>query len=277
VAVLSESLSTRVKDSFEGLLTKKLLKTLIIVIISLTAFVLVWWGLSIWANTEYLPDPGEVYTAFINSYSQLDPGLNTTMWQNIWASLQRFVWGFLLAFVVAVPLGLLMGSSRLVETFSRPIVEVFRPIPPIAWVPILILLFGYIMGPIITIFIGVFFPILSSVIFGVRSVDPVLIDAAKTQGAKRWHVFSKVIMPFTVPFIMTGIRIGMGIGWMCIVAAEIIGGQGGGVGFYISYQSDIGRYAYAYAGMATLAILGLLTTSLSGYIENRVNKRMGMK
>ncbi|MEI6797240.1 MAG: ABC transporter permease [Methanomassiliicoccales archaeon] len=274
---MSESLSTRVKDSFEGLLTKKLLKTLIIVIISLTAFVLVWWGLSIWANTEYLPDPGEVYTAFINSYSQLDPGLNTTMWQNIWASLQRFVWGFLLAFVVAVPLGLLMGSSRLVETFSRPIVEVFRPIPPIAWVPILILLFGYIMGPIITIFIGVFFPILSSVIFGVRSVDPVLIDAAKTQGAKRWHVFSKVIMPFTVPFIMTGIRIGMGIGWMCIVAAEIIGGQGGGVGFYISYQSDIGRYAYAYAGMATLAILGLLTTSLSGYIENRVNKRMGMK
>ena len=277
MAVLSESLSTRVKDSFEGLLTKKLLKTLIIVIISLTAFVLVWWGLSIWANTEYLPDPGEVYTAFIKSYSQLDPGLNTTMWQNIWASLQRFVWGFLLAFVVAVPLGLLMGSSRLVETFSRPIVEVFRPIPPIAWVPILILLFGYIMGPIITIFIGVFFPILSSVIFGVRSVDPVLIDAAKTQGAKRWHVFSKVIMPFTVPFIMTGIRIGMGIGWMCIVAAEIIGGQGGGVGFYISYQSDIGRYAYAYAGMATLAILGLLTTSLSGYIENRVNKRMGMK
>jgi NitT/TauT family transport system permease protein len=277
VAVLSESLSTRVKESFEGLLTKKVLKTLIIVIISLTSFVLVWWGLSIWADTEYLPDPGEVYTAFINSYSQLDPGLNTTMWQNIWASLQRFLWGFALAFVVAVPLGLLMGSSRLVETFSRPIVEVFRPIPPIAWVPILILLFGYVMGPIITIFIGVFFPILSNVIFGVRSVDPVLIDAARTQGAKRWHIFSKVIMPSTVPFIMTGIRIGMGIGWMCIVAAEIIGGQGGGVGFYISYQSDIGRYAYAYAGMATLAILGLLTTSFSGYIENRVNKRMGMK
>jgi NitT/TauT family transport system permease protein len=156
-------------------------------------------------------------------------------------------------------------------------VEVFRPIPPIAWVPILVLIFGFVMGPIITIFIGVFFPLLSSVTFGVRSVDPVLVDAARTQGAKRWHVFSKVVMPFTVPFIMTGIRIGMGIGWMCIVAAEIIGGVGGGVGFYISYQSDLGRYAYAYAGMATLAILGLLTTSLSGYVENRVNKRMGMK
>lgn len=274
---MSESWSVRIKGFFKDLFTWKMLKTPIIVVISLTAFVLVWWGLSIWANTDYLPNPGEVYQAFIDSYSRVDPGLQTTMWQNIWASLQRFVWGFLLAFAVAVPLGLVMGSSRLVETFSKPIVEVFRPIPPIAWVPILILLFGYIMGPIITIFIGVFFPLLSSVIFGVKSVDPVLIDAAKTQGAKRWHIFGKVIVPSTVPFLMSGIRIGMGIGWMCIVAAEIIGGQGGGVGFYINYESNIGQYAYAYAGMATLAILGLLTTSLSGYIENRVNKRMGMQ
>jgi NitT/TauT family transport system permease protein len=274
---LSDSFATRSKDFFKDLFTWKKLKTPVVVVISLTIFVIAWWAIALWANTEYLPDPGEVYNAFINSFTTVDPGMQTTMWQNIWASLQRFIWGFLLAFAVAVPLGLIMGSSRLVETFSKPIVEIFRPIPPIAWVPILILLFGYILGPILTIFIGVFFPLLSAVIFGVKSVDPLLIDAAKTQGAKRWNIFSKVIVPYTVPFLMTGISIGMGIGWMCIVAAEMIGGQGGGVGYYISYMSNIGLYANVFAGMATLAILGLLTTSLSGYIEKRVNARMGTK
>lgn len=274
---MSESWSARLKGASEDFFTWKTFKTPVIVVISLTAFVIAWWAISIWANTEYLPNPAEVYDAFIKSYTTVDPGLQTTMWQNIWASLQRFIWGFLLAFAVAVPLGLVMGYFKILESFLKPIVEVFRPIPPIAWVPILILLFGYTLGPIITIFIGVFFPLLSSVIFGVKSVDPILVDAAKTQGAKSWHLFSKVIVPSTVPYMMTGIRIGMGIGWMCIVAAEIIGGQGGGVGFYINYESNIGQYAYAYAGMATLAILGLLTTSLSGYIENRVNERMGTK
>jgi NitT/TauT family transport system permease protein len=199
------------------------------------------------------------------------------MWDNIAASLQRVVAGFALAFVIAVPLGLLMGFSRAAEDFAKPIVEVFRPIPPIAWVSITAIALGAILGPIVVVFIGVFFPVLSNVIFGVKSIDPILPDAAKTLGANKRAMFSKVIFPYTVPYIMTGIRIGLGIGWMCIVAAEMIIAVGGGVGQYIIFKSQTSQYDFMFAGMIVIAILGLLTTELSGVVERRVSKYMGLK
>ena len=183
----------------------------------------------------------------------------------------------MLALIIAVPVGLIMGTSKIFDLLIRPIVEVFRPIPPIAWVPIFLLALGMFWGPIIVIFIGVFFPLLSSVYFGVKSVDPVLLDAAKTQGAGKLNIFAKVILPYTVPFIMSGIRIGLGIGWMCIVAAEMIGARGGGIGYYISIQGELGNYPGVFAGIVVIAILGILTTGVSGYVEQTLNKRMGFK
>lgn len=248
-----------------------------ITIVSLAVFVLIWWGVSIYLDISYIPPPDVVYHAFIDAYMNPDPTTGRVMWDNIAASLQRVISGFILAFAIAVPLGLLMGFSRTVEEFSKPIVEVFRPIPPIAWVPIAIIVFGPILGPIGVVFIGVFFPVLSNVIFGVKSIDPILPDAAKTLGAKRTAIFSKVIFPYTIPYIMTGVTIGLGIGWMCIVAAEMIVTIGGGVGQYIIFKAEIGLYEYMFAGMITIAILGLLTTELSGYVERKVSKWMGLK
>jgi len=253
------------------------LRTLIITIISLTAFVLVWWGISIYLDLSYVPPPDSVYRAFIDSFRTPDPITGRVMWDNIAASLQRVVLGFILAFVVAVPLGLFMGFSRTAENFTRPIVEVFRPIPPIAWVPITAIALGAVLGPVVVVFIGVFFPVLSNVIFGVKSIDPILPDAARTLGAHRRDTFSKVIFPYTIPYIMTGIRIGLGIGWMCIVAAEMIIAIGGGVGQYIIFKGQTSQYDYMFAGMIVIAILGLLTTELSGVIERRVTKWMGLK
>ncbi|HSV42002.1 MAG TPA: ABC transporter permease subunit, partial [Methanomassiliicoccales archaeon] len=112
---------------------------------------------------------------------------------------------------------------------------------------------------------------------GVKSVEPQLIDAAKTLGGSRSDIFAKVVFPYSIPFLMTGIRIGLGIGWMCIVAAEMIGAKGGGVGLYILNQANIGRYEFMFAGMVVIAALGLITTEAAGYIERKVSDRMGAR
>ena len=252
-------------------------KQIIIGIIALVVFVAVWWEGSLSLKLSYVPAPDAVANAFFTSFGKVEMSLGTTMWGNIAASLQRFAIGFIFAFIVAMPLGLLMGFFRFADSFFKPIVEIFRPMPPIAWVPVFLLIFGLFWGPVMVIFLGVLFPLLSNVIFGVKSVDPPLIDAARTMGANRFTLFTKVVMPYTIPYIMTGVTIGLGIGWMCIVAAEMIGAVGGGVGYYISYMSQIGRYDFMFAGMVVIAILGIVTVGASRIVEKRLNRRMGVK
>lgn len=263
-------------DKALELLNKPLVRNTLVTVFSLGMFVVTWWAVAIWADLPYLPTPPEVLDALVWSFEFPDPNLGTTMWQNIYASLQRFILGFLLALVVAVPLGLAMGYSKLFDLVAKPVVEVFRPIPPIAWVPFFIAVFLYFWGPVMVIFIGVLFPLLSNIYFGVKSVEPILLDAARTQGASRLQLFTKVVFPYTVPFLMTGIRIGMGIGWMCIVAAEMIGGVGGGIGMYIDLQARLGWYDRMFAGMIVIALLGISTTGIMQYFENLTNRRMGV-
>ncbi len=246
-------------------------------IAAIVTFIAAWWGFSIYLNLAYVPSPDRVVWAFFTSFEKTEISLGTNMWGNILASLQRFGIGFVFALALALPVGLIMGFIKTADSFFKPLVELFRPIPPVAWVPIFLLIFGIFWGPVMVIFLGVFFPLLSNVIFGVKSVDQPLIDAARTMGANRITLFKKVIFPYTIPFIMTGITIGLGIGWMCIVAAEMIGAVGGGVGFYIFYSESIGRYEFMYAGMAVIAILGIGTVGVSHYVENKLNRRMGVK
>ncbi len=249
-----------------------------LMISSLPLFIAAWWLLAVYLqgqNFYYLPTPLEVWNAMVQAWTW-DPVTHQSLLANINASLGRFMIGFVLAMIVAVPLGLVIGYSPLVDAFSKPIVEVLRPVPPIAWVPFLLLALGLFWGPVITIFIGVFFPVLSNVIFGVRSVDPLLIDAARTQGASKWQVFSKVIFPSSVPYIMAGLKIGVGIGWMCIVAAELFAAKGGGVGVLITAGQTIGRYDIMFAGMIVIGVLGIVTLTVSEFLEKRVKKWMGM-
>jgi ABC-type nitrate/sulfonate/bicarbonate transport system permease component len=256
---------------------RNLIKTALMVL-SIPLFIALWWVLAVYLqgqNFYYLPTPPEVLEALIQSIT-MDPATRLPLSQNIWASLVRFLSGFLLALMLAVPLGLLIGYSFYAEAGIRPTMEVLRPIPPIAWVPFLLLALGFFIGPIVTIFIGVFFPIVSNVIFGVKSVDPLLMDAAKTQGANGWQVFAKVVFPSSIPYIMTGIKIGLGVGWMCIVAAEFLAAQGGGVGAIIVGGQAIGRYDIMFAGMVTIALLGIATLALSTLMERWVHKWMGM-
>ncbi len=257
-------------------LGKYTLLDILLTVVSIVGFVVVWEILALIIDNPYLPTPVMVANAFIHSFQFRDPVSGYTMWTNIQSSLNRFIQGFAIAIILAVPLGLLIGYSRIGNALVTPVIEMMRPIPPIAWVPFLFVVLGAIWGPIITIFIGVFFPVISNVVFGVRSVDPPLIDAAKTLGAKRSTLFAKVIFPYTIPYLMAGVTIGLGIGWMCIVAAEMIGVQGGGVGSYILNMSNIGAYPEMFAGMTVIAILGISTVGGASYIQRKLSKWMGV-
>jgi len=256
----------------------------LLLFVSIVLFVSIWHALSWRLNktdpvlATFIPYPLDVAKAFLSSFTSPIPGPEVHIWTLIAASLERVLLGFALALAIALPLGLLMGAFKTVEYLGKPVVELIRPIPPIAWAPVFLFAFRAFWGPIAVVFIGAFFPLLISIIFGVRSVDPMLIDAARTLGAKKKHLFTKVIVPSTLPYLMTGVKVGLGIAWMCIVAAEMLPVRGGGgLGYAIWTIAEINRYDYIFAIMLFIGILSILTTGLAGEFERRVYKWMGMK
>lgn len=277
------TLVTRIEESVRANYLHVVLSAL-----SSVSFVVLWWLYSAWLHAdwpfsgtpsgaaEYVPYPWDVLAAFVSSFTTPDPANGLLMTSHIYASLKRIFLGFILSTVLAIPAGLLFGRIRGAEAVGKPIVEIFRPIPPLAWIPIFLIVFGITFGPVAIVFLGIFFPILLNTVFGAKNVDPVLVDAAKTLGARRQHIFLKVVLPYTLPYTMTGIKVGLGIGWMCIVAAEMLGAVGGGVGYYIFSSAGIGRYDYMYAGMLVIGLLSVLTTGVAGIIERRLYKWMGM-
>lgn len=249
---------------------------------SIIAFVLIWYAVSWWfeerdpVQASLVPPPDEVASKFWWLLSNKDRVTQLYLAQHMFTSLERVFVGFGLALALALPAGLLMGRSWVAEGIARPIVEIFRPIPPLAWAPAFLIIFSIFWGPVAVVFLGAFFPILFNVRLGASSVDPVLLDAAKTLGARKRDVFVKVVLPYTIPYLMTGITVGLGIAWMCIVAAEFVAAEGGGLGYFILANSDFGYYPEMYAGMVLIGILSVLTTGLAGLIEREVYKRMGM-
>jgi len=253
-------------------------RTLLIMAVSLVTMIYIWWILAIILNTPVIPTPDLVWDAFLNLFRNGDPNTNLSMWDHMFASLKRFIGGFILAFAVAVPLGLLIGYSKFLDEFTKPILEILKPIAPIAWAPVFIFATTVAIGPILVVFIGIFFPLLYNTIFGVKKMDPSLVDASKTLGASNGQIFYKVMLPCTTPFIMNGMRIGFGIGWMCIVAAEMIAPIGGGIGYFISMQGlTLFNWPNVFVGLAIVSVLGLLTTGLADYAYRMIAKRTGME
>jgi ABC-type nitrate/sulfonate/bicarbonate transport system permease component len=180
--------------------------------------------------------------------------------------------GFALAALVAVPLGLSLGWWRRWRRIVSPLLEVIRPIPPLAWIPIAILWFGIgIQSAAFIIFLGAFFPILLNTVSGVLSINPTLIEAARTLQAKERDIFLKVLWPGAIPSIFVGLRIGMGIGWMTLVAAEFTGvREGYGLGYMIMTARDIQRADEIVAGMLIIGLIGMLIDWVIRIIERRI-------
>jgi ABC-type nitrate/sulfonate/bicarbonate transport system permease component len=221
---------------------------------------LVWQGLSAsGVIPEYkLPSPVAVAAGLLDLIrTGMPPGHRLHV--HIYYSVQRVLWGYALALLAAIPLGIFMGWSRTLQNLMEPLVEMIRPVPPLAWIPLAILWFG-IGGKsaAFIIFLGAFFPILLNTVSGVRSIDPVLIEAARVLNAGRRFIFLKVLIPGSVPSILTGMRIGIGIGWMTLVAAEFTGvKQGYGLGYMIMTARDIQRSDEIIAGMVVIGLIGL--------------------
>ena len=204
------------------------------------------------------------------AFHGLPPG--NSLFLHCFESLLRVSSGFILALVIAVPLGIVVGWFPLLRNMLTPVIETIRPIPPLAWIPLAILWFGIgFQSAAFIIFLGCFFPILLSTISGVLSVEKRLIEAAKTLGATEQKIILQVLIPGATPSIFTGTRIGIGIGWMTLVAAEFTGVKSGyGLGYMIMVARDIQRPDFVIAGMATIGLLGYLLDVGVRRLEARV-------
>jgi ABC-type nitrate/sulfonate/bicarbonate transport system permease component len=228
--------------------------------ILLPVFVLVLWQVCSTAGLlpRYkIPSPVEIILGLKTLLVEgLPPGY--LLHRHALESLFRVFAGFLLAAFLAIPLGILMGWSRKLQVLLTPFIEVVRPIPPLAWIPLAIIWFGIgIKSAAFIIFLGAFFPILLNTISGVLSVDVRLIEATKVLGAKERQVLTKVLAPGSLPSIWTGLRIGLGIAWMTVVAAEFTGVKSGyGLGYVIMIARDIQRPDEVIAGMITIGVIG---------------------
>jgi NitT/TauT family transport system permease protein/taurine transport system permease protein len=191
------------------------------------------------------------------------------LFYHLMASLKREAVAFLLA-ASAIPLGIAMGWWRLVYNQVNPIMEILRPIPPLAWIPLSILWFG--IGDEqneFIILLGVFFPILVNTVVAVKNIDPILIRAARSLGASERNLLIRIVFIGALPQIITGVRIGLGVGWMALVAAELVGANSG-LGFIINDARSMLRTDTIIVGMLAIGVVGLLIDSTIMALSRRL-------
>ena len=229
-----------------------------------------WVAASGLVDRQVLPAPLDVWRKWVDYLLPLEPfaqytdggwlkwALSGELPVDVVASLYRVVVGFAIGAGLALPLGLAMGASRRVHAWMNPLVQVLRPIPPIAYIPLAMLWFGLGNPPaVFLIAIGAFFPVLMNTIAGVRQVDGIYLRAAHNLGAGKLTMFLRVILPAAVPYILSGVRIGIGTAFIVVIVAEMIA-VNSGLGFRISEAREYFWSDKVIAGMISIGVLGLL-------------------
>jgi len=225
-------------------------------------FLAAWHFLVRISGSDLFPTPLEVTRGIIEL---IEKGL---LLKYIVASLFRVTWGFALAVLIGIPVGLLLGwYGRAFDAFN-PMLQIFRPISPIAWIPVAILWFGVSdAAPVFLIFLASVFPITVSAIAAVQNMQPVYLRAAQNFGLSKMQLFRRVIFPSCVPQIITGIRIALGVAWLVVVAAEMIA-VNSGLGYLIIDARNAGkRYDLVVAGMVMIGLIGLVLDLLVRQLE----------
>jgi NitT/TauT family transport system permease protein len=237
-------------------ITRDRIVTAVLGCISIGALFLVWYlgtkyRFEFYIRFKNVPTPAQVF----DQLTQV--GLSNKYLVNIAISVKRILSGFLIAIAIGVPMGLAIGKYERVRDLFMPCVEILRPIPAIAWVPMSIMLWPNNEAAIVFItFIGAFFPILLNTIHGVHSLDGVLVRAGRCLGANEAQLFWNVILPGSLPHIFTGLAVGMGVAWVSLIAAEMISGQFG-VGYFTWEAYSLVDYPAIMLGMITIGVLGL--------------------
>jgi NitT/TauT family transport system permease protein len=199
-----------------------------------------------------------------------DDAYSRSLWTHLLASLSRVYGGFAIALIVALPLGLLIGRISLVRRVLDPTLQVLRPIPVTAWLPLSMIMFG--LGPRSAFFLvclGAFYPILINTIFGVRTVDPRLFEAASMLGCQGAAQFFRVALPASLPAIFTGLRLGLGFAWVVIVVGEMTGVQTG-LGAIIMEARQLSRTEIVICGMVLIGIAGFISDRLIMLLGQRL-------
>lgn len=210
------------------------------------------------------PGPVEVVTSFVN---QLVTG---ALFKDISDTLYKVLAGLILASIVGISLGIVFGWSKRLERMTTLIVSVFRPIPPIAWIPFSILWFGIGTKPaIFIIFMGCVFPILISTIDGVHRTPKVLIEAAQSFGASNLQMLTKVIIPSTIPYIVSGLKIGIGIALMCTISGEMIGSSSG-IGYKILTSTSLFDTGTTVVGMLVIGLIGIIFDYIFTKLQDQI-------
>ncbi len=219
--------------------------------------------------TRLIPKPYDVAEMMVDFAvgGIVDDAFSATLHIHLLASMGRVYGGFLLAAAVALPIGLMIGRIPAVRMLLDPFLQIMRPIPVTAWLPLSMILFG--LGPrsaFALVFLGAFYPILLNTIFGVRSVDPKLFEAASMLGCTGNAQFFKVVLPAALPSIFTGLRLGLGLAWFVIVVGEMTGVPQG-LGAVIMDARTLSR--------TELVICGMIVIGIAGYISDRIVVMIG--
>jgi NitT/TauT family transport system permease protein len=220
----------------------------------------------LWVRFSQFPTVADVARAFAGRVTGPD------YWTDLTESLTRILTGFLLAAVLGVAAGVLVARSRLAEDLLGPLLEVLRPIPAIALVPVAILLFPSDQQGIVFITCAAaFFPVLVSTRHAVRALTPVWEEAVRTMGGGRWRVLASVVLPGALPGVFGGLSVGIGVSWICVISAEMISGQYG-VGYRTWQDYTVVDYPGVFVGMITIGVLGWLTSTAVELLGRRLTR-----
>ncbi|MBW4573878.1 MAG: nitrate ABC transporter permease [Aphanothece sp. CMT-3BRIN-NPC111] len=237
--------------------------------------IILWWIVAL-ANHELMPTPPEALVAnldyILNPFYERGPGNLGIGWLLL-ASLRRVLVGFLLGAVVAIPLGFLIGMSRGAMLALNPIIQIFKPVSPLAWLPIALAIFNLAdPSAIFVIFITSLWPTIINTALGVSSISKDYLDVARVLEMPRWRRITKIIWPASLPYIFTGLRISLGIAWLVIVAVEMLTG-GVGIGFFVWDEWSRLNLSSVFLAVLVIGLTGLLLDFAVGKVQELVTHR----
>jgi taurine transport system permease protein len=224
-------------------------------LLTLASVLLLWWAVTAaeWIEPLFLPSPAAVLNKgwLLATQGYMD----ATLWQHLAASLQRIGLALLFAVLLAIPVGIAIGTNRIAQGVFDPLIEFYRPVPPLAYLPLIVIWCGIgELSKVLLIYLAIFAPIAIATATGVRTVDPARIRAAQSLGATRAQLIFQVILPSALPEILTGVRIGLGVGWSTLVAAELIAATSG-LGFMVQSAAQFLNTDVVLLGILVIALI----------------------
>jgi taurine transport system permease protein len=242
--------------------------SMLVSVITVLVLLALWWVATHlgWIRDLFLPTPEKVIHSFVDAWRGDVQG-GKPLPEHFWASLQRVFAAFIFACATAIPAGIAMGVSRIARGVLDPPIEFYRPLPPLAYLPLIVIWFGIDeTAKIVLIFLACFAPLAMAARAGVRSVSIEQINAAYSMGASRWQVIWHVIVPSALPDIFTGMRIAIGFGWTTLVAAEMVAATEG-LGQMVLNASNFLRTDVVIMGIVVIGVVAYLFDLLMRYIE----------